>query len=69
MIQQRLQQLRSELAKGEQQLDRLDRERSVLRDTVLRIQGAIQVLEEIAAAEAASTEIAAEPRPVLARTS
>jgi len=62
MIQQRLQELRSELAKGEQQLERLDRERSAVRDTVLRIHGAIQVLEELAAAES-------EPRPVLAHSS
>ena len=63
MIHQRLQELRTELAKGEQQLERLDRERANIRDTVLRIQGAIQVLEELASTENA------EPRPVLAHTS
>jgi len=60
MFQQRLNELRTELAKGEQQLERLDRERSGVRDTILRIQGAIQVLEELAVAES-------EPRPVLAQ--
>jgi prefoldin subunit 5 len=62
VFQQRLNELRTELAKGEQQLERLDRERSGVRDTILRIQGAIQVLEELAVAES-------EPRPVLAQTS
>lgn len=65
MFQQRLQELRTELAKGEQQLDRLDHERAAVRDTVLRIQGAIQVLEELASADAAEPEA----RPVLAHTS
>jgi hypothetical protein len=65
MIQQRLQELRNELAKGEQQLDRLDRERAALRDTMLRIAGAIQVLEELGAEDAQ----AAETRPVLAHSS
>ena len=60
MFQQRLNELRTELTKGEQQLERLDRERSGVRDTILRIQGAIQVLEELAVAES-------EPRPVLAQ--
>ena len=60
MFQQRLNELRTELAKGEQQIERLDRERSGVRDTILRIQGAIQVLEELAVAES-------EPRPVLAQ--
>ncbi|MEA2236355.1 MAG: hypothetical protein QOC81_1079 [Thermoanaerobaculia bacterium] len=64
MFQQRLNELRTELAKGEQQIERLDRERAAVRDTVLRIQGAIQVLEELAAAEAQP-----EPRPVLAQMS
>lgn len=63
MIHQRLQELRTELTKGEQQLARLESERANVRDTVLRIQGAIQVLEELASAESA------EARPVLAHTS
>jgi septal ring factor EnvC (AmiA/AmiB activator) len=64
MIQQRIEELRAELAKGEQHLAALERERSATRDTILRIQGALQVLEELLAAE----EQPREARPVLART-
>jgi hypothetical protein len=64
MIEERIEILRNELAKGEQQLAALDRERAATRDTILRIQGAIQVLEEMLAAQAP-----ADARPVLARTS
>ena len=64
MIEERIQVLRNELAKGEQQLAAIDRERAVTRDTILRIQGAIQVLEEMLAAQPP-----ADARPVLARTS
>jgi prefoldin subunit 5 len=63
-IEQRIEELRNELGKGEQQLAALDRERALTRDTILRIQGAIQVLEELAAGQASG-----EARPVLARTS
>jgi prefoldin subunit 5 len=44
---QRLQELRSEFKIGEAQLEQLDRRRAQLRDTLLRISGAIQVLEEL----------------------
>jgi hypothetical protein len=47
MIEQRLQELRSEFKIGEAQLEQLDRRRAQLRDTLLRISGAIQVLEEL----------------------
>jgi hypothetical protein len=43
----RLQQLKDELDAGQIQFDRLERERTSLRDTLLRISGAIQVLEEL----------------------
>jgi hypothetical protein len=43
----RLMQLKSELQKGQQELALLDRRRQELRDTLLRISGAIQVLEEL----------------------
>jgi prefoldin subunit 5 len=43
----RLQQLKDELQKGQQEMARLDRQRLELRDTMLRISGAIQVLEEL----------------------
>ena len=48
----RLAQLKMELEKGRQRLEMLERERQEVRDTMLRISGAIQVLEELAAAEA-----------------
>ncbi|PYK95869.1 MAG: hypothetical protein DME36_00365 [Verrucomicrobia bacterium] len=44
---ERLEELRAELQKGRQRLELLDRERQELRDTMLRISGAIQVLEEL----------------------
>ncbi len=64
MIEQRIEELRNELTKGEQHLAALDRERAGTRDTILRIQGAIQVLEELLAAQSSG-----DARPVLARTS
>lgn len=42
----RLEELRKEYTGGGQMLESLDREREDLRSTVLRIEGAIQVLEE-----------------------
>jgi uncharacterized coiled-coil protein SlyX len=45
-LEQRLRSLRDELASGEQMLADLDRRRATLRETMLRISGAIQVLEE-----------------------
>jgi len=47
----RLEELRKELIKGRERLASLDRERQELRDTMLRISGAIQVLEELQAQE------------------
>ncbi len=44
---QRLQELRAELEKGRQHMLVLDRERESVRETMLRISGAIQVLEEL----------------------
>ena len=49
-LQPRLAELRRELEVGEHRLAQLDTERAQLRDTVLRISGAIQVLEELLAA-------------------
>jgi hypothetical protein len=48
MLTQRLESLRQEFGKGQQQLALLDRKRSEVRDTLLRISGAIQGLEEMA---------------------
>ncbi|MBK6711072.1 MAG: hypothetical protein KA362_15150 [Chloroflexi bacterium] len=47
MLEQKLQELRYEYAKGQQQLAQLDQRRQELRDTLLRISGAITVLEEL----------------------
>lgn len=47
MLEQKLQELRYEYAKGQQQLAQLDQRRQELRDTMLRISGAIAVLEEL----------------------
>ena len=47
-MQQRLQELRAELEKGRQRMQELEREQRDVRDTMLRISGAIQVLEEMA---------------------
>ena len=48
-LERRLAELRRELAAGQDQLDRLEQRKADLRDTLLRITGAIQVLEELLA--------------------
>ena len=48
----RLIQLKNELERGQEQMALLDRRRQELRDTMLRISGAIQVLEELQAQSA-----------------
>lgn len=58
---ERLQQLRSELEKGRERMQALDRERQEVRDTMLRISGAIRVLEELMEQEAG-------PQPVVLST-
>jgi predicted nuclease with TOPRIM domain len=45
-LEQRLEALKNEFEIGQAKLGRLDREQLVLRETLLRISGAIQVLEE-----------------------
>jgi len=45
----RLIELKKELEKGHQQMALLEQRRQELRDTILRISGAIQVLEELQA--------------------
>jgi predicted nuclease with TOPRIM domain len=47
----RIEELKSELEKGRERLESLERERQSIRDTMLRISGAIQVLEELKARE------------------
>jgi len=51
-IKKRIRELRSELNLGEAELQALQRRQGQLRDTVLRISGAIQVLEELAGTSA-----------------
>jgi hypothetical protein len=46
---ERLAELRQELVLGEQRLRELERERTDVQQTVLRIAGAVQVLEELLA--------------------
>jgi hypothetical protein len=46
-LQDRLGELRQELTKGQQHLDLLDQQRGQVRDTLLRITGAISMLEEL----------------------
>jgi hypothetical protein len=46
-LQARLGDLCEELTKGERHLEVLDQQRQQVRDTLLRISGAIQVLEEL----------------------
>ena len=50
-IVKRLKELRAEFAAGEERLQELEAERARVRDTVLRIQGAIMALEELSGAE------------------
>ena len=46
-LRKRVRELRSELNLGEGELQELQRRQSQLRDTLLRISGAIQVLDEL----------------------
>ena len=50
---QRLRELRSAYADGEAELLQLERQRAQVQDTLLRVAGAIQVLEELIAASGA----------------
>jgi predicted nuclease with TOPRIM domain len=46
-IQARLEELRKELEAGQAELQKIEMQRTYLRETVLRIGGAVQVLEEL----------------------
>lgn len=61
-LEQRLKALKVELEAGEKLIAELDAKRLNLRDTLLRISGAIQVLEEELAKAAQSASQNAEPR-------
>lgn len=58
-VRARLAELRREYALGEARLRELRAEESALRDTVLRISGAIQVLEELAGEQGAAASTSA----------
>lgn len=50
-MERRIADLRTEYASGQEQMQQLERRQTDLRDTLLRIAGAIQVMEELLAAE------------------
>jgi septal ring factor EnvC (AmiA/AmiB activator) len=50
-LEERLRELREEFERGQQMLARLEKEQAGVRDSLLRIGGAIQVLEEELARE------------------
>jgi len=50
-LQQRLQSLKTEYEAGQKMLEDLEAKQANVRDTVLRISGAIQVLEEVLTSE------------------
>ena len=58
-IETRLEELRREFERGRQHLENVERQRQELRDTLLRISGAIQVLEELQVDKAAPGDRAA----------
>jgi hypothetical protein len=55
----RLEELRADLARGTSQLTELTQRQAELRDSVLRVEGAIRVLEEQVAADPAFATVAA----------
>jgi hypothetical protein len=60
-MQNRLQILRNEFETGQAELERVDRQRTYLRETVLRIGGAIQVLEELLSEDQSAEPNGADP--------
>ena len=60
-LQERLDELKSQYQLGEGQLRELVRQEAALRETLLRITGAIQVLEELLGTSPAETPPAGEP--------
>jgi hypothetical protein len=64
-VERRLTELRRELAAGETRLDELEQHQMQIRDTLLRIGGAIQVLEEWRVLTGAIDESGADAAPTL----
>ncbi len=60
---ERLRELRDEFADGEGQLVQIDRHRTQVRDSLLRIEGAIRVLEEQIEASGAFAASSPGPQP------
>jgi prefoldin subunit 5 len=52
-IESRLDELKQEFTRGQARFQEVDAQQSALRETLLRISGAIQVLEEVLAGDAA----------------
>jgi uncharacterized coiled-coil DUF342 family protein len=65
-IEQRIAQLRKELDRGQRMLNEMDARRAELQATILRISGAIQVLEELLEAAALATPTDGQGEAVLA---
>ena len=63
-LQQRLDELKKEFEIGQNRLQELDRQQAQVRETLLRISGAIQVLEEVLVQH----QPAAEPTPSVAES-
>ena len=63
-LEARLAELRSEYDAGRGVMADLQKKQDELRTTLMRISGAIQVLEELLAAEAPATDDGAGPQPV-----
>jgi hypothetical protein len=57
LIEQRLKELRTEFESGQKILADLENQQANIRDTLLRISGAIQVLEEMIADESSIEEV------------
>lgn len=57
LIEQRLNELRAEFESGQKMLADLESQQANLRNTLLRISGAIQVLEELIATESSIAEM------------
>ena len=62
-MQARLETLRKDFETGQAKLRELEAQQGLLRDTLLRISGAIQILEEMLAEE--KQEVAGDSRPVV----
>ncbi|HXI24690.1 MAG TPA: hypothetical protein VNG71_12565 [Pyrinomonadaceae bacterium] len=68
-LQRRLEELKKEFETGQQRLRELETEQTYVRETLLRISGAIQVLEEALQRETKPDEPAAADAPAAAEAS